>query len=80
MERNEQKIGFDTTVEEHPSTEYGDFSEELDTEIDGEMCHVTIYHRFVDSTWSEFTVLADDGSVLIQNRSLTHLFLSTKET
>lgn len=61
------------------STVYGEFSEELNTEIDGKIQHVRIYHRYVDETWSEFTVVLDDGSVLLRNRCLTHPSLFGRE-
>lgn len=54
---------------------FGDYSDEVVMNVDGSPRRLTIYHRYVDDLWSEYTAVLDDGTVLSRNRSLRHLLL-----
>jgi hypothetical protein len=53
-------------------SEYGAYSDDLNMDIDGNQVHVTIYHRYIDLAWTEYTAVLDDGTVISQNKSLRH--------
>lgn len=63
----------------HDTSPYGEYSDEVVVDVNGESRHVTIFHQYVDDVWSEYTAVLDDGTVMSRNRSLRHLLLDDSE-